>query len=79
MVKRGDVRTCDVCEDVIPRGTVFRSGWTTPVAVGGGDPATRPTFDIEADGTVRVDVCRECVDEAENLTARTTENVDPLH
>jgi hypothetical protein len=78
-VKRGDVRTCDICDEIIPRGTVFRSGWTTPAIFQGGNSATRPSFDREPDGTARLDVCRRCVDESENLTASTTENVDPLH
>lgn len=78
-VKRGDVRICDPGEEIIPRGTPFRSGWTTPAAVSGGDPATRPAFNLEADGTARLDLCRKCVDASETLIATTRENVDPLH
>jgi hypothetical protein len=62
-VKRGEVRTCDLCEEIIPRGTPFRSGWPTPAAVIDGDAASQPTFDIKS----------------EELLATTTDNVDAVH
>jgi len=78
-VKRGALRTCDVCDEKIVPGTPFRSGWTTPESLADGDPTTQPSFQLEGDGTARVDLCQRCADESPQLADMTTEDVDLLH
>jgi hypothetical protein len=79
---RGDQRLCDVCDEVIPRGTTCRCGYTTtPNAVKSwfdDAPELTPSCTAEADGTVRLDVCVECVAESEGLGELTEPTVDAL-
>jgi hypothetical protein len=51
---------------------------TAPAILADGDPATAPTYDLEADGTARVDLCLKCVEEG-GLLMTTTQNADALH
>lgn len=72
---RDDLRHCDTCGDVIPRGTPYRSGWTTPDMLDDlfvDAPAYWPTCDREPDGTVRFDICFGCVSESATLEHLTT-------
>ncbi len=79
---RGDQRLCDICDEVIPRGTAHRCGYTTPDTVKSwfvDAPELIPSFTEEPDGTVRLDVCVECVAESEGLGKLTELAVDALH
>ena len=78
---RDDLRHCDVCGELIARGTPFRSGWTTPATLADlheGDPGWWPTYQREPDGTIRFDVCTRCVSEGGALEGLTTEAIDRL-
>jgi hypothetical protein len=78
----GDQRYCDVCAEPIPRGTTYRSGYTTPDAVAewrDDAPRLAPSFTPEPDGTVRIDVCEECAGESESIRACSQLAVDELH
>jgi len=76
-----DLRRCDVCGESIARGTPFRSAWATPAALADlheGDPVWWPTYEREADGTIRFDVCTRCVRESGALDRLTSEAIDQL-
>jgi hypothetical protein len=57
-------RRCDICTAVIPRGTPYRIGHTTPDAVEDAfvdaEPAARVTHTLTPGGLVRIEVCRTC-------------------
>ena len=60
---RGDQRQCDICDEIIPRGATYRVGYTIPEALKSWfeDAAELiPTFKLEPDGTVRIDMCITC-------------------
>lgn len=76
-----DTRTCDTCDTVIPRGTPYRSGWTTVdalVELLAGDPRTCPGYEREPDGRVRFDLCAGCVERSSGLARLTLPVSDPL-
>jgi len=57
-------RICDVCGEEIPKGTKFRKS-TMPaeaaaLLVAPDDPDLIPTWTVNADGTITMDVCLEC-------------------
>ncbi len=60
---RASQRRCDICEEVIPRGTLYRVGRTTPDELESwceDTPEFAPAFTEEGDGSLRFDVCTTC-------------------
>ena len=61
---RGTTRLCDICTEPIPKGKVYRVGYTTPDAAAAiidtDNPAVVPTWTQDEDGIVRFDVCLDC-------------------
>jgi hypothetical protein len=59
----GGVRTCDVCGEVIPRGTKYVMHVLPQYAAEllmDEDHEMVPTFTVDADGNVRLDICLNC-------------------
>ena len=57
-------RICDVCGDGIPKGTKYSKS-TMPaeaaaLLAAGNGPGTTPTWTVNADGTITMDICQEC-------------------
>ena len=74
-------RLCDICDEVIPRGIVYRCGYTNPDVLRSSfsdAPELLQTFIPEPDGAVRLDVSAECA--ASGKMIKLTEDaVDALH
>ena len=76
---RDELRRCDLCEEVIPRGTLYRVGYTTPDELETwceGTPDFIPAFTPEQDGSVRFDVCTTCLVGSPGLDLLTEPTVD---
>jgi hypothetical protein len=75
-------RTCDICDEVIPRGTPYRAGYTIPDALAEAlspDPTRRPTYTLTPDGLVRFELClRSWGEMGERGALLLDEEVDPL-
>jgi len=81
-VIKADQRLCDICDAVIPRGTVFHQGFTTPEALkswSSDRPEFIPGFTEERDGAIRFDMCQECVESSGTIGEHTQPVVDALH
>jgi len=77
-----DGRRCDICDAMIPRGATFHVGYTTPDTLKSwfsDMPKLMPKIAEEPDGTIRIDVCAECVEESDALAELTEATVDVLH
>lgn len=59
------IRICDICADEIPVGTTYRKSTMLPEAAelfaATEDPDVRPTWTINPDGAVTLDICPTCV------------------
>ena len=59
------MRYCDICESEIPHGQKFRSVNCKPEAMlifqATEDPELKPTWSENADGTIMVEICLDCV------------------
>lgn len=64
-MRSGEQRFCDVCEAEIPHGEKFRRVVCRPEAAemfrATDDPKLQPTWTENADGTVTVEICLDCV------------------
>lgn len=62
MLKDGE-RFCDVCEEEIPKGAVYRRSHLLAYAVVllTIDPDSPPTWTTNPDGTLSLDACTTCV------------------
>ncbi len=79
---KGEWRRCDVCDEVIPRGTLYHVAFTTPEELESwfdNDPDVRPELLQEEDGRLRFDVCTSCAITSDMLGEGTEPTVDPLH
>ena len=79
---KGDQRQCDICSELIPRGTVYHVGFTNPEELEswfGDDPDFLPSITQEEDGLVRFDVCSRCAIESEMIGECTEPTVDSVH
>jgi len=60
----GDIRKCDICGSVIPKGTTYRVARIAPdkvaLLLNIPDPEMSPTWTQEPGGRVRIDICLEC-------------------
>ena len=75
-------RRCDICDAVIPRGTPYRIGHTTPDAVddafADAEPAARVTATTTPEGLLRIEVGPACA-AAVGLAFLPDEAVDHVH
>ena len=77
----GDQRLCDLCDEVIPRGTLYHVGFTTPEELESwfdDDPDMLPSLTQDEDGLVRFDVCTSCAITSDMLGECMEPTVDPL-
>ena len=72
MLKDGK-RFCDVCEEKIPEGTVYRRSHLPAHAPAllTSDPELTPTWTINPNGTLSLDACTDCVLSMGNVPGRT--------
>jgi hypothetical protein len=65
VIKDG-VRLCDVCAEIIPKGTTYAVHVLSPEeakllqSLNNDDPEFAPTFALDSDGNARLDVCLDC-------------------
>ena len=75
-------RRCDICTAVIPRGTPYRIGHTTPDAMddafADAEPEAQVAGTATPEGLVRIEVCQACA-AAVGLALLRDEAVDALH
>lgn len=79
---RNDQRFCDICDEPIARGTTYYTGYTTPDVLRSwfrDVPDLMPPVVEQPDGTVRLEVCAECVAASDMLDEYTEATVDVLH
>jgi len=72
-------RCCDICQEAIPRGTLYRVGRTTPEEMEtwcSDNPEFVPEFTREADGGLRFDVCTTCAIASPGIEGLTEPTVD---
>ncbi len=65
MKEKDGTRRCDVCREEIPKKTTYRIS-TMPahaaeLLMAANDPDLTPTWTTNPDGTVRLDICLDCV------------------
>ena len=60
MLKDGE-RFCDVCEEKIPKGAVYRRSHLPAYAAVLLNPDLAPTWTTNPDGTLSLDACTTCV------------------
>lgn len=81
-MRHADTHSCDTCDEVMPRGTPYRVGYTTPDALAEAlppDPSRHPTYITTKDGRVRFELCLRCRREmGERGALLREEEVDPL-
>jgi hypothetical protein len=63
-LREGNVRSCDICHCSIPPGAVYRAVRLAPegaaALLAAGHPDLVPSWTQEEDGTVALDICRDC-------------------
>lgn len=72
-------RCCDICQEAIPRGRLYRVGRTTPDELESwcaDNPDFVPAFTRENDGTLRFDVCTTCAIASPGIELLTEPTVD---
>jgi hypothetical protein len=74
-------RRCDICEEVIPLGTLYRVGRVTADELESwceDTPEFVPPFTEEEDGLLRFDVCTTCTIASPGIELLTEPTVDVL-
>ena len=58
------IRICDICKEEIEKGVTYRKAIMPPQAAvlltGTDDPDVRPTWSLNSNGNVEMDICLTC-------------------